>query len=91
MTRKSQERGLKAEERVLSLAETLGDARGATSKEDYSQKTDIVFKGQPIQVSVSAKSKRQRRALRNRGIENIPGGEDIADETILGMLRKLLS
>lgn len=89
MTREAQERGRQAEDRVYNLARTLGEARMATPAEDCGDKTDVVFEGHPIQVSCSKKSNRQRKALEQRGITNIPAGERISDATILSMLRAL--
>jgi hypothetical protein len=68
----------------------LVKARKATPAEDYSGKMDVIFEGFPLQVSVSIKSKAQRRSLEKRGIMNIPGGENIPDGVILAMLTNLI-
>ena len=90
MTKESQERGRQAEERVYTLAQTLGNARMATQGEDHAGKTDVVLEDYQIQVSVSPKSKKQRKRLEARGVTNIPGGEDVSDGVILTMLKKLI-
>ncbi|MCB9812907.1 MAG: hypothetical protein H6772_00730 [Pseudomonadales bacterium] len=92
MTRKSQENGRAAEERVVDIALRLGlSARLATTQEDYGNKTDAVVNGRPIQVSVQPKSKKQRVGLQRRGIENIAAGQHIEDSTILAILKNLFN
>ena len=86
----AQEKGLNAENRVLSLAERLGiPARRATAEEDYGGKTDVVIGDVPLQVSCQPKSKNQRMLLERAQITNLAAGESIADEIIIQQLLTL--
>lgn len=90
MSREVQVRGREAEIRVCDIANSAGfTARLATSVEDYSKKTDVVIERMPVQVSVSEKSKNQRKLLAKKGISNIVAGENIEDEKILTQIMRL--
>lgn len=90
MTSQARRSGREAEERVFRLASGLGDTEMATPTQDHGEKTDVIFEGHRLQVSVSRKSGRQRRSLEKRGIVNVPAGEQIEDGTIISFLKSLI-
>jgi hypothetical protein len=91
MTKEAQQNGKNAENRVRDLALRIGmDARLATPTEDYSQKTDVVVDGIPIQVSVSRKSRNQRKLLERSGIKGIEAGEELPDESVIAQILRAL-
>lgn len=92
MTKEAQQIGKDAEKRVLDLAISIGcDGRLATPAEDYSKKTDVVVDGVPIQVSVSGKSKNQRKLLEKSGIQGIEAGEEHTDENVISQILSALN
>jgi hypothetical protein len=91
MTKEAQQKGKDAEKRVLDLANRIGsDARLATTAEDYAQKTDVVINDMPIQVSVSRKSRNQRKLLERSGIQGIEAGEEHSDESVIAQILRAL-
>jgi hypothetical protein len=90
MTHEVRKIGLDAEERVLELARSLGDARKATKEEDHGKKIDLFLENRPIQVSVQPKSNKVREKLQRKGITPIPAGAPYSDAFILEQLRQLI-
>jgi hypothetical protein len=92
MSREVQVAGQVAENRVCEIANKAGyTARLATTAEDYSKKTDVVIENKPVQVSVSGKSKNQRKLLSKLGIKNIVAGAEVEDGNILTQILALFS
>jgi len=76
--------------RVFDIASKLGrNVRKVKPKEDYSQKTDLIIDGIPIQVSCQPKSNKQRRALLNKGIFPVVAGENVSDEIVKEQLSEI--
>jgi hypothetical protein len=88
---RSKEIGQAAEDRVFNIAGKLGrNVRRAKPIEDYSQKTDLIVDGVPIQVSCQPKSNAQRKALSKKGILPVVAGRNVSDEKVREQLSKII-
>lgn len=80
--REAQKKGREAELRVALFCHILGLESTSSSELDYGCKTDLLIEGVSVQVSVSPKSSREQKSLRNRGITPISAGMNITDEEL---------
>lgn len=78
----AQEKGRKAELRVIEFCKNLSLETNTSKKLDYGEQVDVVVVGRGFQVSCYPKSSQARKSLQKKDIYNISAGEQVSDERL---------